>query len=203
MGLYGYKKPSNTACQTKSEQRGSFLKMSEHDFLSKEKGYDLWWALLRVRQVMYKARARELAKYRISPAEAAVLFFIEAIGDKTTPAEISRRLFLEPHSVSGITSRMEKNGLIKKTNDLERKNLVRVVMTKKGRNALNNARKRESIDNIMSSLSRKEREQMRVLVGKLWDKALEELRKGYRVSLDRSPLEHSNIMDLRTNKEAE
>lgn len=179
------------------------MKMNEHDFLSKEKGYDLWWSLLRVRQIMYKARTRELAKYHISPAEAAVLFLIEAIGDKTTPAEISRRLFLEPHSVSGITSRMEKEGLIKKINDLERKNLVRVVMTEKGRNALNNARERESIDNIMSSLSKKEREQMRVLVGKLWDKALEELRKGYRVSLNRSPLGHSNIMDSRANKQAE
>ena len=155
--------------------------MSERAFLSKEKGYDLWWALLRVRQVMYKARARELAKHHITPAEAAILFLIEAIGDKTTPAEISRRLFLEPHSVSGITSRMEKEGLIKKINDLERKNLVRVVMTEKGRNALNKARKRESIDNIMSSLSKKEREQMRVLVGKLWDKALEELRRGSRI----------------------
>jgi len=167
--------------------------MNEHDFLSKEKGYDLWWALLRIRQVMHKARTRELAKYHISLAEAAVLFLIEAIGYETTPAEISRRLFLEPHSVSGITSRMGKKGLIKKVNDLERKNLVRVVMTEKGRNALNNARKRESIDNILSSLSKEEREQMRVLVGKLWDKALEELRKGYGVSLNRSPLGHSNI----------
>ncbi len=151
--------------------------MNQYDFPSKEKGYDLWWALLRVRQIMYKARARELSKYHISPAEAAVLFLIEAIGNKATPAEISRHLFLEPHSVSGITGRMEKEGFIKKLNNFERKNLIRVVMTAKGRSALQKAKNRESIDNIMSSLSEEERQQMRILVDKLWAKAVEELRK--------------------------
>ena len=102
---------------------------------------------------MYKARTRELFQYGITPAEAAVLVIVQAIGEKATPAEISRWLFREPHSISGLLARMEKQGLVRKVKDLDRKNLVRVVITEKGQQAYQQSTKRESIHRIMSSLS--------------------------------------------------
>jgi len=115
------------------------------------------------------------ALYRITPEQAAILFIVQAIGEKATPAEISRWLFREPHSVSGLLARMEKQGLVRKVKDLERKNLVRVVITEEGQKAYQQSTKRESIHRIMSSLSEEDRQQLRSYLEVLQNKALEEL----------------------------
>jgi DNA-binding MarR family transcriptional regulator len=124
---------------------------------------------------MYKARAKELFQYGITPEEAAVLFIVHAIGRRATPAEISRWLLREPHSTSGLINRMEKEGLVRKVKDLERKNMVRVAITKKGRQLHNQSSKRESIHRIMSSLAGDECQQMWECLYKLRDRAFEEI----------------------------
>ena len=98
-----------------------------------DRDYNLWVLLAHTRQAMFRARQKELREYNISARHAAVLFAIESIGDETTPAEISRWLFREQHSVFEVLRRMEKQGLIRKTKDLDRKNQVRVQLTEKGR----------------------------------------------------------------------
>ncbi len=122
-----------------------------------------------------KARWEELAQYNVPPVQAAVLFIIQAIGYRATPAEISRWFFRQSHSVSELLSRMEKGGLVRKVKDLDRKNLVRVELTEKGRETYHQSMKRVSIHNIMSSLSEEEHQQLRSCLQKLRDKALKEI----------------------------
>lgn len=136
--------------------------------------YSLWWLIVHMRRAMYKARAKELFQYGITPEEAAVLFIVKAIGPRATPAEISRWLLREPHSTSGLINRMEKKGLVRKVKDLERKNMVRVAITEKGQQAHNQSAKRGTIHRIMSALDGDERQQMWEYVRKLRDKAFEE-----------------------------
>ena len=124
---------------------------------------------------MYRARTKELFKYGITPEQAAVLFVVQAIGPKATPAEISRWLMRESHSTFGLLSRMEKQGLLRRTKDLEKKNLVRVTLTEKGREVYHQSAERESIHRIVASLSEGERQQLRAYLGKLWNRALDEL----------------------------
>jgi len=45
---------------------------------------------------------------------------------------------------------------VKIVKDLDRKNMIRVALTEKGREAIHNARKMESIHKIMSSLTKEE-----------------------------------------------
>jgi len=149
-------------------------------FLSKDQDYELWWLILHTRRAMYKARARELLQYGITPEEAGVLFVIQAIGRRATPAEISRRLVREPHSISGLLRRMKRKGLVKRVKDLERRNLIRVTITKKGREAYNQSTKRDSIHRIISSISKEDCQEMKACLEKLWNKALEELGRGYK-----------------------
>ncbi len=119
--------------------------------------FDLWILIGQVRQVMLKSRRNELNPYNISPRKASVLIVIDSIGAAATPATISKWLKLEPHSVSEFLSRMEADGELKKTNDLERKNLVRISLTDKGRKLLEIVRNnRKSIHRIMSVLSDEE-----------------------------------------------
>lgn len=132
------------------------------------------WALIRQTEwVIFRAREAELAPYGLTPEQAAVCLFNSLAGNKTTPGELSRWLTREPHTVSGILDRMGKKGLVRKVKDTERKNRVRVVLTEKGRRALKQAVKRESIHLIFSCLTDEEREQLRSILTKLRDMTLE------------------------------
>ena len=124
---------------------------------------------------MHKVRARELFRFGITPEEAAVLFVVSRIGDTATPAEISRWILREPHSISGLLERMRKDGLIDKVKDLDKKNLVRVVITEKGQRALQESYNRESIYRILSTLSLEERQQLSSLLVRLREAAIGEL----------------------------
>jgi len=139
-----------------------------------DQDYELWVLLAQVREVMFKARQKELQRYNLSPRQSAVLFIIHAIGDKVTPAEISRWLLRESQSVSEILSRMEKQGLLRKVKNLDRKNLVGVELTEKGIEAYNQSLRRESIHRIVSYLSDEERRQLYAILNTLRDGVLRE-----------------------------
>jgi DNA-binding MarR family transcriptional regulator len=144
--------------------------------LSGDQDYDLWVLLRRTTQVVLKARNRELAAYGISASKASVLFIVQAIGHEATPAEISRYLLREPHSISGLLSRMERQGLVTKVKDVDKKNLVRILLTEKGRRAYYQSTKRETIHNVMSVLSEEERQVLTSCLERIRDKALKEPR---------------------------
>lgn len=143
----------------------------------------MWTMLHQARDAIFKLREKELKKFGISTPKAEVLFTIEAIGYRATPTEISRHLLREFHSVSSILSRMEKEGLVKKVNDLNRNNLVRVYLTDKGRQVYHEAIKRETILKILSCLSETEGQQLASSLRKLRDEALKDLGIEDRINL--------------------
>ena len=145
------------------------------NFLSMDKDYTLWMLLFQAKDMVFKAREKELRQYGISPEEAAVLFIVQCLGNQATPTEISRWLLRKPHTVSGILSRMGKKRLVTKTKDLPRKNLIRVSLTDKGKQAYYQSTKIESIRQIMSSLSEQERQQLSLCLDTIRNRALKEL----------------------------
>ena len=145
------------------------------NFSSSDKDYNLWTLLGLTRDAIQRARQKELAQYNISSRQSAVLFIVRAIGDKATPAEISRWLFRESHSISDLLSRMERQGLVRKVKDLDRKNQVRIELTQKGHEVYQQSYKRESIHRILSFLSEEQRKQLGSSLQTLRDKALEEI----------------------------
>ena len=146
-----------------------------YNFLRTEEDEELWALLAQTKDAIFGARQKQLRRYGISATQATALLAIQAIGDKATPAEISRWLFRKPHSVSELLSRMEKEGLVRKIKDLNRRNLVRVELTEKGYEACYQSMKEESIHKIMSSLSEEDRQQLRSILGRLRDEALKGL----------------------------
>ena len=133
--------------------------------------------LHQTRYAMVRAREQELRPLGISNIEAATLFSIIAIVNEATPAEISRWVFREPHSVSRLISRMEKDGLVTKSSNLARKNLVKVDVTEKGLRVFKKSKRWKSYKKILSVLSEEEFVQLRVLLDKLLGKALIEIGK--------------------------
>ena len=115
--------------------------------------YRLWVLLAMTRDALLGARAVELTKHQISATEFFALFVINDIGDGATPAEISRRMFRRHNTVSALLQRMTKKGLVQKSRDMDRGNIWRIAMTKKGEEAFQKAAEVESIHLAMSSLS--------------------------------------------------
>jgi DNA-binding MarR family transcriptional regulator len=140
--------------------------------LSEDGIYELAVLLAQAREAMMKARQKELAPYNLSPRQSAVLLYLQATNGKATPSEISRGLFRESHSISEILGRMEKQGLVRKVKDLDRKNMVRIELTEKGQEACNRSEKLSSIKKIFSTLSSEERQQLRFYLERLRDRAL-------------------------------
>ncbi len=143
--------------------------LEDRDFAS-------WVYMSRTRDAIFRNRVKELQQHNLSARQSSVLIVLEELDNKATPAEVSKWVFREPHSVSDFLIRMERDGLIRRVKDLKRKNMIRVEITDKGREAVHNARKIESIHDIMAVLSEEEHQQLMAITQKLWDKALEELR---------------------------
>ena len=146
--------------------------------LSKDQDYDLWRMLANTRAVIFKVREKELSQYGITPQQAGILHILQILGDELTIAQISRLTFRELHTVLGLVNRMEKAGLVRKVKDSGNNNVIRVDLTEKGRRVYYQSIKRESIYQILSSLSEEERRQLGSSLGKLSDKACQLLQAG-------------------------
>ncbi|MCK5577251.1 MAG: winged helix DNA-binding protein [Dehalococcoidales bacterium] len=146
--------------------------------------YNLYRLLAQTRTMLSRVREKELYRYGILARHAAALQAIQAIGDKATPAEVSRWLCREPHTISSLLVRMEEKDLIKKTKDLDKRNLVRITLTEKGLRAYERTTERKSIHELLSSLSKKEQQRLMALLEKLRSKAMGKLGIEYRIPYD-------------------
>lgn len=140
-----------------------------------DKDYTLLTQLLQVADIFVKVRERELLPQNLSATSAAILFLVEAMGKDVTPAKISRMLLREPHSISGILMRMEKQGLLKRTKNMERKNLIRITLTTKGESALKQAMKKDGAKHVLSKLSEEQRRQLKQSLLALKEAGMKEL----------------------------
>ena len=147
---------------------------SERPYSTEE---SLWLVILleMTRDAMRKVRQIDLDQFNMHPRRYTLLWVCKDIGDRATPVEISRRLRRARHSVSVLLNKMEKGGLLKKHKDLDRKNMVRVVLTKKGLQLTQQASKLESIHQTMASLSKTKRRQLKIYLETIRDQALKEL----------------------------
>jgi len=118
--------------------------MTKKEFMNDDPSYLLWLLLIQTTKAIRIARQEELDKIGISVSDAGVLYYAAKLGMKATPAEISRCLSKLPHGVSTIISKLEREGLVQKVNDLSRKNMVRVVLTEKGKEIQEKAKTRNS-----------------------------------------------------------
>ena len=135
----------------------------------------LWQMLARTDHIVTKLRQKELRQYGINMNEAIVLFTALRLKRLATPANLSRQLFWEPHTVSEQLKSMEKKGLIRKVRDLDRHNLIRVEVTGRGLEAYRHSARRKSTREIMSVLAKEEQRQLWVLLAKIRERAMQKI----------------------------
>lgn len=134
----------------------------------------VWLLLSQTRSAIFKVRHKKVGQY-LHPNQAAALVSVWALDGQITPAMLARRLFLEPHSVSELIIRMEKKGLVRKTRDSKRGNVVRISITDKGRDVCTHVMGQGLIHKIVSVLSDEQRTQLRSSLTLLYREALKEL----------------------------
>ena len=137
----------------------------------------LWGRLFLAAKVVERAREIELSHVNVSLIQAMVLYALKLSPQPLTPSRLARMLCREPHSMSALIDRMEKQGLVEKKHDLSRKNLVRVVVTPKGEEAFQRQRSVKVVANLTSCLSKDERECLGACVDKLRVRATELIRE--------------------------
>jgi len=143
-------------------------------YATEDEDQDLWLLLTHARYAVFRAREKELLRYGVSPEQMGLLFVVQALGNKATPAAISRNILRQPHTVSALVDRMAKRGLVKKVKDMDRRNLVRVMMTEKGQKAYEYSTKRGPIHRIMNTLTTEEKSELKSYLKKLLVKARKE-----------------------------
>jgi DNA-binding MarR family transcriptional regulator len=142
--------------------------LEDRDFL-------LWVMLYQARDAILKARNKELYKYDLSFMKAGLLFAVEASGGKPSGTELSKWMFREPHTISGLVGRLLRNGLVARAKVPGKKNMMEITLTEKGKEAYEQSLKMESIHEILSCLSEEERKQLYATLQKLRDAALTSL----------------------------
>lgn len=136
--------------------------------------YNLWMLLTQTRSAIFKARHKKIGQY-LPPNQAATLIAVWAWEGRITPAVLSRRLFLEPHTVSELIKRMEQKGLVAKKKDSRRGNVVRVAITEKGRQVCKKVMGQEMIHGYMAALTDEQREKLQEILVILHGQALQDL----------------------------
>ncbi len=151
--------------------------MAESEYLNPD--FNLWILLAQTRSLLFAAGEQEVTRYGISLMQGWTLFTIKAIGERATPAEIARWLGREPHTVSSLLSRMVEIGLVKKEKSLDKKNLVRIILTPKGEKIYSQGIGMKSIHEIMSSLTAEEKASLKKVLEKLRSSAQAKMGRKY------------------------
>jgi MarR family 2-MHQ and catechol resistance regulon transcriptional repressor len=139
--------------------------------------FEVYELLSRAQHAMYNSRERQLRQYGITPDQSYILLRIHQLKNKATQAQIAYFVFRKQNTVSVNVKRMEKQGLLKRNVDRKRKNGITLSLTKKGEEIYRKTLNREPIDNIMSSLSSKQIEQLSSYLDTIFTAAANELAK--------------------------
>ena len=139
-----------------------------------DKSFNLWVLLQQTRDAVYNAREKELSQYSITQREAAILRAINSLGKSATPANLARWVYRRPHTISGILKRMKRKGFINLTNDPAIRNIIRISLTEKGREAYKTTLKRKSLHRIFKSVIEDNCDQLESCLTEIRDRALKE-----------------------------
>ncbi len=136
--------------------------------------FRLYVMLSQVYFSMERLIEKQLLRDQITFEQATTLLVAEYLGREATPGKIAQWLFRERNSTTGVLNRMAALGLVTKTKDLPKRNMIRVALTKKGQDAFDRSKdKWNEITELFKTLSPEERRQFRALLQKLREKAFE------------------------------
>jgi DNA-binding MarR family transcriptional regulator len=134
----------------------------------------LWVLMAQTNDAISRAREKEYARYGINNERRAVLYIIANNGGHANPVDITREIFRELHSVTGLLKRMEDDGLVTRHKGSGRSK-VEVRLTKTGWEVLKQSADSEIDKRVFSVLKKAERERLSLYLWKVRTRVLKEL----------------------------
>ncbi len=127
--------------------------------------------------LVLKCEELVFGKVGLTPQQHTVLIAIKYIKDPVKPTDVAHWLDRNTNSISLIIDRMEKDGLVKRARDLRDRRSLRLVMTQKGKELLEQATipAWELVQEILSCLSEEEMQTFIRLMEKVRGKAFQHL----------------------------
>jgi DNA-binding MarR family transcriptional regulator len=113
-----------------------------------------------VRHSLSMARQKELAPVHITPRQAQVLFILYNLGHKATLVELANHAGRGVSALSIQLTRMEKDGLVKKTRETPKSVQLKFQLTKKGIDTYKKSTQMTAYKKIISVLTEEERQQL-------------------------------------------
>ena len=103
-------------------------------FMNRE--YNLFMLAGLTVNAIFKARQSQVKDLGLTATQFHLLLLASELGEEAFPAEIARWMMLRPPTVSSLCNRMERDGLIVRRSYKNNRKLKRIVITKKGEEAL-------------------------------------------------------------------
>ena len=130
--------------------------------------------------LVFKCEDAVFAKVGLTTQQHMVLLAIKYINDPVTVSEVAHWLDRNPNGISTLVDRMEKDGLVKRSRDLRDRRSVRLVMTRKGKDILEQATMSgwELAQEILSCLSDEDMRTLNSFLERMREKAFEYLNPG-------------------------
>ncbi len=136
-----------------------------------DSNYNLVMLLGLTINTIVKSIQQQVADSGLTAAEYELLILANELGDEAIPAELSRLLLRKPPATTTLLNRMEKTGFVKRKAYPDNKKVKIVTITKKGQEALNIAKQRDVLVDIIGEMSPRKFEQLWDLLEELKDRA--------------------------------
>jgi DNA-binding MarR family transcriptional regulator len=135
--------------------------------------YRLLSRLRQATDAVYNIRQKELKQFNITPEQVGAMHLIHTFGNQANAFELSKVLNRKPSTMTVLLRRMEREGLIKKTVDKRKKNMIRLSLTRKGAVCYEKGLELSMVGEVFRRLSSEQKNQLSSLLEQLRDAALE------------------------------
>jgi len=121
-----------------------------------------------------------LEVWGLTPIQFSLLYFIDINKGDLSSAQLSRRFSVTPQSMNELVQVLERKKLLKKNVDPSHRRILRISLTKKGKQLLENSN--HALDtleaNLLKELSKEETNTFRNLLGTILETARETVLDG-------------------------
>lgn len=129
---------------------------------------------------VFKCEESVFSKFGLSTQKHAVMMALKYIEGPVTVTELANWLDRNQNGISALVERMVKDGLITRKRDLTDRRAARLVMTKKGRDLMEQATISgwKLVQDVLSGLSDEDLRALNNILGKMRSNAFEYLNPG-------------------------
>ena len=137
-----------------------------------DEDYRLATLLYQTVDTMLRVRSIENSRQGRTNAETTALLAIYNLGDGALSTRIADWIFRRRNTAFSLLSRMERDGLVIRKQDMKQPNLVRYELTDYGLDMLKATSDRQSVHDVLGALPSQEKEQMAKMLYKVRQQGL-------------------------------